>query len=287
MTSIVLLSVAMVLAAGAWLTRPLWSGHRPASAAWEEASRPGLRTHDALRLPAAATLLAAAAAFGFYSLHEAPVVAGPAGADPASTRRASMDGRSALPETPDSRTAELAERLAARLRGDAGDADGWYMLGRSYAALGRHAQALGAFREAARLRPEDASLLTEWAFSAAVIRDRGGSDDPERLVGHALAIDPRDPKALSLAGTLALDRRDYATAIAYWEQLARIEPADSTLGRQIQASIAQLRQRAAAEAAPLVLGGITPASAAPTQTRHAMAGNPGAKAARPAEISTR
>lgn len=285
MTSIVLLSVAMVLAAGAWLTRPLWSGHRPASAAWEEASRPGLRTHDALRLPAAATLLAAAAAFGFYSLHEAPVVAGPAGADPASTRRASMDGRSALPETPDSRTAELAERLAARLRGDAGDADGWYMLGRSYAALGRHAQALGAFREAARLRPEDASLLTEWAFSAAVIRERGG-DDPERLVGRALAIDPRDPKALSLAGTLALDRRDYATAIGYWEQLAKVEPADSTIGRQIQASIAQLRQRAADEAAPLALG-MAPASVAPAQARQVIAGSRVVKASRAEEISTR
>ena len=125
------------------------------------------------------------------------------------------------------------------------------MLGRSYAALGRHAQAIAAFAKAARLRPDDATLLAEWAFSAAVINPRGGDDDPVVLVERALSIDPKDPKALALAGTLALDRRDYQAAVDYWERLARVEPPDSPIGRQIQASIAQVRQRAVAQSALL------------------------------------
>jgi cytochrome c-type biogenesis protein CcmH len=49
---------------------------------------------------------------------------------------------------------------------------------------------------------------------------------------------------LALAGTAAFDRKDYAAAVALWEQLAQVAPPDSPLGQQVQASIAQARQLA-------------------------------------------
>ena len=126
------------------------------------------------------------------------------------------------------------------------DADGWQALGRSHAAQGRHAQAVAAFRNAARLRPDDATLLTEYAFSAAVTSQRTVADDPQRLVDRALRVDPTSTRALSLAGTLALDRSDYDAATQHWERLAQLEPPDSPMEREVQASIAQTRRLGAA-----------------------------------------
>lgn len=140
----------------------------------------------------------------------------------------------------------MVDKLAARVQAEPADADGWHMLARSYAALGKHAQAVAAYRSAARLRPDDATLLAEWAFSAAVIDAHDGDGEPVRLVERALHLDARNPKALALAGTLALERRDYPSAATYWERLAQVEPADSPVGRELQASIAQVRRLAAA-----------------------------------------
>lgn len=128
------------------------------------------------------------------------------------------------------------------------DAAGWQALGRSHAAQGRHAEAVVAFRQAARLQPDDAALLTDYAFSAAVTSQRSSADDPQRLVERALQIDPNSTKALSLAGTLALDRNDYDAATQHWERLAQLEPQDSPTERAIQASIAQTRRLASAQA---------------------------------------
>jgi len=133
------------------------------------------------------------------------------------------------------------------------DAAGWQALGRSHAAQGRHAQAVVAFRNGARLQPDDAALLTDYAFSAAVTSQRSSVDDPQRLVERALQIDPNSTKALALAGTLALDRNDYDTATQYWERLAQLEPHDSPTERAIQASIAQTRRLASAQAGRIEL----------------------------------
>ena len=143
-----------------------------------------------------------------------------------------------------------AERVAEVLPVDAA---GWLALGRSHAAQGRHDQAVIAFRSAAHLQPDDAALLTDYAFSAAVTSRRSSVDDPQRLVERALQIDPNSTKALGLAGTLALDRSDYDAATQYWERLAQLEPHDSPTERAIQASIAQTRRLASAQAGRIEL----------------------------------
>ena len=271
MTPFVLLSLAMGVLAGAWLTHPLWRSHLQgaaplrASNAWA----PG-PNHRSLVVPAALTLAILVVAGGGWTWLVAAdgLRVGPdAGSAAPAAKRATVapSSRNQAPPETETRMAAMADRLAERLKKDPDDADGWHMLGRSYAALGRHGQAIGAFRSAARLRPDDATLLTEWAFSAAVINQRGSENEPAQLVERALRLAPKDAKALALAGTLALDRRDYAAAVDYWEQLARVEPTDSAIGKRIQGSIEQVRQLAATRAAPMPLStrtfGITLAAA--------------------------
>jgi len=143
--------------------------------------------------------------------------------------------------------------VAERVAETPADAAGWQALGRLHAAEGRHAQAVVAFRNAVRSQPDDATLLTDYAFSAAVTSQHSSADDPQRLVERALQIDPNNTKALGLAGTLALDRNDYDAATQYWERLAQLEPHDSPTERAIQASIAQTRRLASAQAGRIEL----------------------------------
>jgi cytochrome c-type biogenesis protein CcmH len=140
--------------------------------------------------------------------------------------------------------AAMVDRLAQRLKDKPDDAEGWTMLARSYVVLGRHADAVEAFRHATQLRPEDATLLADFADALAVTQQRRLEGEPMQLVERALKLEPGNVKALALAGTAAFDRQDYAGAVRQWEQALKGEPAGSDFARQLQADIAQARQQA-------------------------------------------
>src|SRR5437764_88565 len=46
------------------------------------------------------------------------------------------------------------------------------------------------------------------------------------IVDKALKDNPRNPRALTLAGAIAYDRGDYALAVRHWETLAQVVPPD-------------------------------------------------------------
>lgn len=149
----------------------------------------------------------------------------------------------------------LVERLAARLKDEPANAEGWSMLARSYLVLGRHEQAVEAYRRAEKLRPNDAALLADFADALAVIDGHGLQGEPRRLIDRALKADPAQPKALALAGAAAFSQRRYTEALEWWEQLARVVPADDPYAQQVQRGITEARQlaqrdMAAALAAP-------------------------------------
>jgi cytochrome c-type biogenesis protein CcmH len=75
-------------------------------------------------------------------------------------------------------------------------------------------------------------------------------------VQRALKADPNQLKALSLAGTHAFDKKDYAGAVKYWEQLMKAAPGNPDAPRdprfldQVQASIDEARQLAGLPPSP-------------------------------------
>ena len=145
----------------------------------------------------------------------------------------------------------MVERLAARLRENPDDADGWKLLGRSYAVLGRFGEAVDAYAKAAARAPEDADLLVDFADVLAMVRGRNLSGEPEKLVERALQIDPRNLKGLALAGTAAFDRGEFARAAGYWERMLPHVPAGSEEAKLIGENVAAARERAAgAQASP-------------------------------------
>ena len=132
------------------------------------------------------------------------------------------------------------------------DAQGWALLARSMAALGRFAESADAYGHLAKLVPNDAQVLADYADSLGMAQGRTLLGRPYELAKEALRIDPRHKKALALAGTAASDSGDLAAAAGHWEKLAAELPADSTDRAQVQSILAELRGRASAagKAAP-------------------------------------
>lgn len=142
--------------------------------------------------------------------------------------------------------AAMAERLAGRLAREPGDAEGWAMLARTQAVSGRHDKAVEAFRKAAALRPEDAVLLADFADALAMTQGRRIAGEPLQLVQRALELAPDNLKALSLAGTEAFDRGDFAAAVRHWEKLTALGGAESVFVQQVAGGLGEARRRAAA-----------------------------------------
>ena len=245
MTPFLLLSFVIALLTISWLTRPLWQRSSAAVARFDEIAPAAPAPLPLALIGGIAGGVLAVLGIG-YAIVGAPEHLGVA---PSAVLEARREPVKPAPVDPamvqaEARVSTMIESLADRLKAQPDDADGWRTLARSYAALGRHAAAIDAFKAAVRLRPDEPALLAEYAFSAAVLDPHAASGEAARLVERALQLDPLNPKALALAGTLALDRKDYPGAIAHWEQLARIEPADGPIAKQLQFSILQARQLA-------------------------------------------
>ncbi len=166
---------------------------------------------------------------------------------------ASADGQSPQHSTNADQIAAMTEKLLARLKDKPDDVEGWSMLARSYSVLGRHADALKAYEKASKLRKDDPTLLADYADSLAVNNNNSLDGEPMKLVERSLKLDPKNLKALYLAGTYAFNKQDYKSAIKTWETLAQAGPAGNVFVREVEPAIAEARKLAGlpAAAAPL------------------------------------
>lgn len=247
MTAFLLIALAMAAITVLLLTRPLWWHHPPAPApAGVEAAAPPPPQRLLAMLAGLSSFVVALLAAGYL------LVGAPLALDP--TVRAA--GADAGAQVTFEQIEAMTQKLADRLKEQPNDPQGWVMLGRSYAVLGRHAEALPAFKQALALKPDDASLFADYADALAVSNGRNLEGEPTKLLARALEIDPNNLKALSLAGTAAYLRKDYAGALRHWDKLTQVAP-DSDFVRQIQRGIDEARRLA---------GGAAPAPAAQAQS---------------------
>lgn len=167
----------------------------------------------------------------------------------------------ALPENaPD--LAAAAETLAAKLRDNPEDGEGWVLLGRTYRATEQFTPARAAFERALKLVPENADLLAEYAEVLGLASEpRSLAGEPEARLDRALVLDPTHQRALWLKGFARKQAGDGAAAEDYWNRLlAQIEP-----GSSVQtAVIDQINQARASQGKEPVAGAAAAAPPAPT-----------------------
>ena len=157
----------------------------------------------------------------------------------------------------------MAQRLNNPPPGQPPGAQDWDMLARSYAALQNFAQADAAYVRAIALAPGNAQLLTDRADVLAMLQGRSAAGEPTRLVDQALKIEPDNLKALAMAGSIALERGDYAGAVRHWSRARALSPAGSEFATGLDRSLVEARaglaasgtapQPAVQAAAPMVM----------------------------------
>ncbi len=143
---------------------------------------------------------------------------------------------------------EMVGQLTKKLESQPDDVQGWVMLARSYVALRNYDEARAAYARAAKLVPDNANVLADYADVLAYTT-RTLLGEPEKIIRQALQADPNHVKALMLAGSVAFERKDYRTAIEPWQKILQLVPADSQVASMVTDSIREAR----------ALGGLSPA----------------------------
>lgn len=137
---------------------------------------------------------------------------------------------------------QMVDRLAARLKDNPDDFAGWAKLARAYKVQGRLDEAAAAYAKTGKLLDSDADLLTQYADLLAT-RAKSLEGKPTELIKKALALAPKHPMALMMAGQAAYQSGNYAGAIGHWQTALTTLPANSPDIDPIRAEIADAKAK--------------------------------------------
>lgn len=164
--------------------------------------------------------------------------------DPAAFDPLARKGADTSHQMSEAEIAQMVASLEERLKKEPDNANGWSTLARTYYFQRKFPEAAAAFKKLAELVPNEAAVFADYADALAMANGRKIAGEPLALVKKALALDPRQWKALAMAGTEAFERKDYKTAVEYWERLRESLPAESPIAQQIASSITEARELA-------------------------------------------
>lgn len=120
---------------------------------------------------------------------------------------------------------ELIMALQKRAKQQPENRDIAYLLASSLLSIGRHEEAVNAYREVVKLNPESAQVLAEYA--QALFLRAGNTITPavREQTREALKRDPQSATALGLAGIDAFQSGKYEMAIESWDMaMSQLNP---------------------------------------------------------------
>ncbi|MCA3017890.1 MAG: c-type cytochrome biogenesis protein CcmI [Rhodocyclaceae bacterium] len=187
--------------------------------------------------------------FGYVMLgaHDARHVAAMAAQSPAASLGPNTDANAPLSEK---QVLALVENLAKKMEANPEDPKGWILLARSRNALGQWGAAAKAFERAVALTPDDAQLLADYADVQTMVQEGNFAGKPMELTQRALKVDPKNMKALALAGTAEMRAGNKAQSLKYWERLLAVVPKDSDDAAQVASIIKEIKTGQPASAPP-------------------------------------
>ncbi len=138
---------------------------------------------------------------------------------------------------------EIEDLIKQRLRNNPEDAEGWFVLGKTYMARQMFDKAITAYQRTYDLVGEEPGVMFSLADALAMQNDGVMQGEPEQLVRRGLEISPQDPTGLWLAGLAAEQRQDYKGAHALWSQLMPLIQNDPESSTEVRELIGLLEQR--------------------------------------------
>lgn len=155
--------------------------------------------------------------------------------------------------------ADLAIKLRQRLEKETpDDANGWFLLGRTYMSIKDYPQATQAFDRAYQLLGDQTGVMLALADALTMSQQGNTAGRPAELVAKALAIEPENPTALWMSALIAEDRGDFKEALRLMEKLHPLLADEPQEQQQLAMQIARISARAGIE--PPALAATVPAS---------------------------
>ena len=215
-----------------------------------EPSGVAVRSRSAFMAAIAIALLLPAAAIVLYRLVGEPRALDPAvltaAAPAAAAHGADMD--------------DAINKLAAKLKQNPDDVQGWALLGRAYLETEHFDEARDALKHAHDLLPDDADISIAYSEALTLASESHRIEgEAKALLDKAMKADPNNQRGLWLLGIGAYQAHDYPNAIANWNRLLALLPADSTVLPSLKTQIA--RAEAERDGRPLPEEAETPAAA--------------------------
>lgn len=114
---------------------------------------------------------------------------------------------------------KMVEQLAAKLKENPNNPEGWFMLGRSYMSMKKFNEAVAALEITNQLVPNNPAVMLRYADALTMLRGGQISGKPFELIKKAVEIKPDDTTGLWLLGLGYEEKGEYQKAISYWNLL--------------------------------------------------------------------
>lgn len=137
------------------------------------------------------------------------------------------------------------DKLAARLKQNPNDPQGWTMLARSYMMQEKFSDAASAYEKLTTLSANDADAWADYAEALALANGQNLAGKPTEAINRALQINPKHQKALDLSGSAAYQAGDYNKAIEQWQKLLKLLPPGSDELKTVTEQISRTKELAA------------------------------------------
>jgi cytochrome c-type biogenesis protein CcmH/NrfG len=133
-----------------------------------------------------------------------------------------VSGEGSARETAQGSGADMVAALESRLAQNPRDLEALLGLGRIYLQSGQMPKAIELYKRALEVDSNNVSALSGLAM---ILTQAGHSDQALMLFDRALAINPQVPMALLFKGRILYEeKKDFAGAIANWEQFLSVMP---------------------------------------------------------------
>ncbi|MTH46480.1 cytochrome c-type biogenesis protein CcmH [Intestinirhabdus alba] len=137
----------------------------------------------------------------------------------------------------------LALGLRTRLQEDASNVEGWIMLGRVGMVLGNVGTATGAYAHAWQLDPRNSEAALGYAEALTRSPDPNDNRQGGELLRQLVKSDHANVRVLSMYAFNAYEQEHFAEAVAAWQMMLKLLPANDTRRPVIERSIAQAMQQ--------------------------------------------
>ena len=214
---------------------------------------PAVWRHRSVAMTSAAVVLGSV---GLYAANGSPDLPGVPFVQPAVATSATQPARStqvaANQGDQPHDIATMIDGLAAKLKADPNNLEGWRMLGWSYYNTNQFKEAAEAYAKAIALKGDDAQLKS--AYGEALVRASDGTvtEEAHKAFTAAVEITPQDPRARFFLGLAKQQSGDPKAAIKDWVEMLRTAPAGTQWAGDLRQRILQVANQTGVDAKPML-----------------------------------